>query len=133
MNGANNWKVVANASSSLGMGDVIIGSNVNLAINHANAMFEGAELFLNGGRSTKVNGENKLIIGTDINFTVAGLFIDGQRVSNGTYDASSGLLDSTGANLISGAGSITVIPEPSAALLGGLGALLLLRRRDRQS
>jgi len=128
-NGSDNWKVVANVSSALGVGDVTIGNAANLVINHANAMFAGAELFLNGPRSAKIAGENKLVIATGVNFTVAGLYINGTPVTAGTYSASSGLLDSGGNNLISGLGSITIVPEPSAALLGGIGALLLLRRR----
>jgi hypothetical protein len=128
-NGSDNWKVVANVSSALGVGDVTIGNAANLVINHANAMFAGADLFLNGPRSTKVSGENKLVIATGVNFTVAGLHINGTPVAAGTYNSTSGLLDSGGNNLISGLGSVTVIPEPSTALLSAFGILALLRRR----
>jgi hypothetical protein len=58
----------------------------------------------------------------DSDATVSGLIIDGVTQAGGTYDNTSGF--------ISGTGVLTVVPEPSAAaLLGGLGALLLLRRR----
>lgn len=127
--GSDNWKVVANAAGSLGVGNVTINNSANLVLNQANAMFASAELFLNGPRSTKVAGENKLVLNNNHNHIVAGLYINNTPVAFGTYNSTSGLLDSGGNNLISGNGSITVIPEPSAALLGGFGMLLLLRRR----
>lgn len=127
--GSNNWRVIANAAGALGVGDVTINNSANLILNQGNAMFTSAELFLNGPRSTKVGGENKLVLNNSLNHIVAGLYIDGVALSAGTYDSTSGLLDTGGNNLISGTGSITVIPEPSAALLGSLGLLALLRRR----
>jgi hypothetical protein len=54
---------------------------------------------------------------------------DGNPLAFGTYTSSSGILGSAGNSLISGAGALSVIPEPTTVLLGGLGMLLLLRRR----
>lgn len=127
--GSDNWKLVAGAEGSLGVGNVTINNTINLVLNAANAMFSSAELYLNGPRSVKVVGENKLVLNNGHAHTVAGLYIDGNPLAAGTYDSSSGLLDLGGNNLISGNGSITVVPEPAAALLGSLGLLALFRRR----
>lgn len=54
--------------------------------------------------------------------TVSGLTVNGAAIPGGTY---------TGGDYswLLGTGSITVVPEPSSALLGGIGMLALLRRR----
>jgi|GEM_PF-2974460 len=53
---------------------------------------------------------------------------DSQSIGAGTYDALA-LNTFFGVTTFQGAGTLTVVPEPSAILLGGLGALGLLRRR----
>jgi autotransporter-associated beta strand protein/T5SS/PEP-CTERM-associated repeat protein len=62
----------------------------------------------------------------DLNYTgdniIAGLILDGVAMGTGTYDSSSSFL--------TGTGTLTVIPEPtSAAMLGLLFTVVLLRRR----
>ena len=105
--GTNNyWKVVANAAGSLGTGDVTINNTVNLVIGQTDGMNPSRALRLNGVRSTKVTGENKLVLNAVL--AVAEFWLDGVQVAAGTYNSTSGLVDSGGSPLISGAGSLTV-------------------------
>ncbi len=104
--GSNNWKVLANAAESLGTGDVTINNTVNLIINQQNAMNLSRALRLNGVRSTKITGENKLVLNSSL--TVAEFWLDNVRMANGTYGSSSGLVDSGGSPLISGTGTLIV-------------------------
>ncbi|HSP44158.1 MAG TPA: family 16 glycosylhydrolase [Luteolibacter sp.] len=104
--GTSNWKVVANAAGSLGNGDVTINSAVNLVIGQPNAMDPSRALRLNGVRSNKVSGENKLVLNAGL--TVAEFWLDGVQMATGTYTSSSDLLDSGGSPLISGTGTLTV-------------------------
>jgi hypothetical protein len=53
---------------------------------------------------------------------------DSQSIAAGTYTAEQ-LNEEFGVDSFIGSGTLTVVPEPSAALLGGLGVLGLLRRR----
>jgi beta-glucanase (GH16 family) len=106
VSGSNNWKVVANAAGSLGMGDVTINNAVNLVIGQADAINPSGALHLNGVRSTKIAGENKLVLNAGL--TVDEFWLDGIRKDAGTYNSSSGLVDSGGSPLISGTGTLTV-------------------------
>jgi hypothetical protein len=65
----------------------------------------------NGAGTGVATGWDATLLGQDI----------GIRFYNRTSDA---IIDNVSVD-------ITVIPEPSAALLGGIGLLLLLRRRSR--
>lgn len=60
--------------------------------------------------------------------TIGGLSIAGNDIANGTYDATA--LTGLGfGGTYGGTGTLTVVPEPAAALLGAFGLLGLLRRR----
>lgn len=75
-------------------------------------------------------GSNTLdIINLDAAVTVNSFQFGGVLLANGTYNEAQ--LDTVfgTTDRFTGAGSLTVIPEPGAALLGGFGALALLRRR----
>ncbi len=69
------------------------------------------------------------LVTLDQNLTVGGLSILGNQFSAGTYSFSD--LNSAYDSLFvdGGTGSITVVPEPSAAGMAALGGLLLIRRR----
>ena len=60
--------------------------------------------------------------------TIGGLSIAGNDIANGTYDATA--LTGLGfGGTYGGTGTLTVVPEPAAPLLGAFGLLGLLRRR----
>ena len=55
----------------------------------------------------------------------------GASVTATDLEGAAGLEDIDGNQLIFGSGTLTVVPEPSVALLSGIGFLLLLRRKKR--
>lgn len=69
------------------------------------------------------------ILNFDAAVTVGAFAFGANNLAPGTYSSSD--LDTAfgTSGRFTGAGSLTVVPEPTAALLGGLGSLLLLRRR----
>jgi hypothetical protein len=70
------------------------------------------------------------VLNLDANITVGSFSFGANTLAAGTYDAAA--LNSTYGNgsQFTGAGTLTVVPEPSTALVGGLGLLCLLRRRE---
>jgi autotransporter-associated beta strand protein len=90
------------------------------------------------GGSGSTNGQLFLTLGAKGLDTTYGGAISDADSSNGKIvnvtktgggsQTFSGISTHTGATLVS-AGTLLVIPEPSAALLGGLGLLALPRRR----
>ena len=64
--------------------------------------------------------------------TIAALYLDGVlQTATGTWGSSASLADNKNDTFFSGTGMLlaSAVPEPTAALLGGLGLLSLLRRR----
>jgi len=122
----NDGTLVTDATGNLGLGNVTVANSLtaNLILGNSNSIADTATLFF---------GANSFVSLSDgINDTVFGVVQtdDSQSIGAGTY---------TGAQLNtffgvssfneSTTGTLTVVPEPSAALLGGLGVLGLLRRR----
>jgi len=84
--------------------------------------------FLMGGHGTN----DQLNLDQDLTF--GSFTFNGNPLSAGTYDAAElNSLFGNGAQFIDGGGSLTVVPEPGATVLGGLGMLALLRRRGRHA
>lgn len=71
----------------------------------------------------------ELASGQTLTFGSGDLIAGVTTIADGTYSGAA--LDALGANFVNSGGTLVVgaIPEPSTALLGSLGALLLLRRR----
>lgn len=69
------------------------------------------------------------ILNFDAAVTVSSFIFGATSLAEGTYDETQ--LDAYfgTTDRFTGAGSLTVVPEPGAALLGGLGMLALLQRR----
>jgi hypothetical protein len=105
-------RIEANADGALGTGDVNINDNTSLQIGSglSSVIDDGAALNLNGNRDNRKAA--KLILNSSE--TVDTFFIDGIQKTAGTYDSTSGLTDSGGNPLISGAGTLTVLSNPPA-------------------
>jgi len=92
--------IEADATGSLGTGDVTLPTGVSLRIDAVDAMGDGATLSLNGAGSTKAGfGGEKLAMNADD--TVSNLWINGYQCPAGAYDSSR--------TWISGSGTLTVL------------------------
>jgi hypothetical protein len=112
------FKVEANATNSLGVGDVTMENHATLFVDASNAVAETATLALNGVKSGK-NSQSKLHLTAAA--TVTAFYLNGNHKQPGDYDSSSGLLDGGGNPLISGAGTLTVLtgPPPTPPTIAG--------------
>lgn len=130
----NAGSLVAAAAAALGTG--------NVAVNAAAANSANSVLDLSGAPSGVIADTATLTLTDDtsgptpryaevafgvstLNETVFALILNGSSLPGGTYTAAQL------PNNISGAGTITVVPEPASAILLVVGAPLLLRRRRR--
>ena len=137
-----------------GVGGAIIMQNGTINVTEANSFrstvnFAGFINFTGAAGSASIvqtsNGTINTALAAKLSATALSYFaIDGTMVSTGiTYNGSNlaaiNAALATGGNVVggryffitntSGTQTLTLIPEPSAALLGGLGMLCLLRRR----
>jgi hypothetical protein len=121
-------RIKAQAVGALGTGDVQMDTGVSLFFDADEVMANAATLTLNGTKSSR--DPAFLVLADNTNTSVSGFVVNGTSMLPGVYDSSSGLLDLSGNNLISGGGTLTVIiPEPASIALVGLGGLAMLARR----
>ena len=101
--------VRASANGAFGTGNVAINNNCSLEIaaGLSSTINDTATLYVTGVRSTTSGWATKLILKS--NETVTDFWLNGVQQAPGTYDSSSGLLDSGGNPLISGSGILTVL------------------------
>ncbi len=108
-----NFRIDAYSAGALGVGNVSISNSATLRIYAADAMNDTAILRMDGSRDTKISSTSKLYMGADD--TVDKFFVNGVQKAAGTYDSTSGLVDSDGFALIGGAGTLTVLTSPPAS------------------
>jgi len=96
-------QVKATADGGFGTGDVAINTNCSLQIagGVTNTIDDGAALYLNGAKSSRL--ASKLVL--DSSETVNEFWIDGNQAATGTYTSAHGA--------ISGGGTLTVLSGPS--------------------
>jgi autotransporter-associated beta strand protein len=136
---------VSGALATLGTADVAVhsanlafaGSSAKLKIETGvlNAIADTATLSLAGGGTAGVADDGYADLGLGVNDLVAGLVLGGVAQGPGTYGSTGSAALFQSDEYFTGAGIITVVPEPSAAalLLAACGALLGMRRFGRKS
>ena len=113
-------------TGSLGTGNVTVAdiAGTNLTLGNGSSIANTATLFFgDAGTITLNNASTETVLGiiqTD----------DSQSIGGGTFTAAQ-LNSFFGVSSFAGTGTLTVVPEPSAAFLGGLGVFGLLRRRRK--
>jgi len=119
-----NGELATGATGNLGLGNVTVADSLTASLNLGNgsSIADTATLFFGDDSTiTLNNGTSETLFGitqTD----------DSQSIGAGIFTAED-LNTFFGVSTFLGAGTLTVVPEPSTALLGGLGVLGLLRRR----
>jgi hypothetical protein len=136
---ADRYVIRATATGAFGVGDVTINPRANadlrsvvLNVEASGVFASAAFLTLSGNGGNNTTGffanfdstQRLMFLATGTSNTVSGVTVNGDVIPAGEY---------TGADFtwLGGTGTLTVapIPEPTSALLGSLGVLLLLRRR----
>jgi len=138
-NGQKRHVINFEAIGSGGTGDVFLSGTPSAGASRSGVIVFGAnDVFANSafftvvdadgytGSSGKASGSYFMDIKAFTD-TIGGMTIDGNPVTAGDYTGSG--TTGTQVSWLSGTGVLTIVPEPSSALLGGLGFLLLLRRR----
>lgn len=121
-----NGILATDATGNLGTGNVTVAdlAGAGLTLGNGNSIADTATLFFgDAGAITLNNSSSDTVLGitqTD----------DSQSIGGGTFTAAQ-LNSFFGVTSFSGTGTLTVVPEPSAAFFGGLGVLGLLRRRRK--
>lgn len=115
-------------SSNLGAGDVVVAAGALLDLRNSGAL--SASNTLRFTLSGLLQGSAFLAAGT--NNTVSALYFGDQLQAFGTWGATGSGATYINDTFFSGTGILTVIPEPSAAALLVLGAILLAGVRRRR-
>jgi autotransporter-associated beta strand protein/T5SS/PEP-CTERM-associated repeat protein len=121
-----NGILATDATGSLGLGNVTVAdlAGAGLTLGNGSSIADTATLFFGDAAAiTLDNASSDTVFGitqTD----------DSQSIGAGTFTAAQ-LNTFFGVTSFGGTGSLTVVPESSSALLGGLGVLGLLRRRRK--
>ena len=92
------------------------------------------DFIIAGGGTAATADVGYLNLGSGVNETVAGLFLNGLAQADGTYGSLASAAAFKSDEYFAGTGILTVaVPEPAslAALTGGIG-LLMCRRRSRK-
>lgn len=115
-------------TSKLGVGDLVVSAGATLLIksNVANAVSDTKTITLNDVGDSFYG---MVSLESGINEKVGGLVLNGVVQPAGTYGSSSSAATYQLDNYFSGPGVLTVVPEPAALGLLGIGGLMLGRRR----
>ena len=132
--------VASGSGASFGAGDVTVNnalspaSTAKLTIQTGvlNAIADTATLSLAGGGTIGLADNNYIELQNGVNEFVSALLLGGVPQAFGTYGSTASGATFQNDEYFSGPGVVTVVPEPGAAvmLLGGIGTLLGLRRRN---
>jgi autotransporter-associated beta strand protein/T5SS/PEP-CTERM-associated repeat protein len=121
-----NGNLATGLTGNLGTGNVTVTDTfgASLTLGNGSSIADTATLFFgDDAEITLDNGSTETLAGiTQLD--------DSQSIGAGVYTAGD-LNTFFGVSTFLGEGTLTVVPEPSAALLGGLGVLGLLRRRRK--
>ena len=132
---------LSGASATLGIGNVLVvsahaafaGSSGRILIDPGvlNAIADSATLSLAGGNVAGTADDGFIVLSSGVNETVGSLVLGGVTQAAGTYGSTASAATFKSDEYFSGAGVITVVPEPSAALalIAGFGLLAAKRRR----
>lgn len=112
------------STGNFGLGNVTVAdvAGANLILGNGNSIADTAILYFGGAGTINLNNST-----TETLFGITQTN-DSQSIGAGTYTASQ-LNGFFAVSSFLGTGTLTVVPEPSAVLFGGLGVLGLLRRR----
>jgi autotransporter-associated beta strand protein len=132
---------LSGATASLGLGDVMVisasavtaGSSGRILIDPGvlNAIADSAKLTLAGGNVAGAADDGFIVLSSGVNETVGSLVLGGVAQVPGTYGSTASTATFKSDEYFSGTGVVTVVPEPSAALvvIAGIGVLAAKRRR----
>jgi autotransporter-associated beta strand protein len=135
--------LLSGANASLGIGEVSInsaslmfaGASAKLTIQSGvlNAIADNATLHLAGGNNIGIADDGFAELMSGINELIGALFLGGVSQPPGTYGSTASSATFKDDEYFSGTGILTVIPEPSSALIAltAAAALAGLRRRSR--
>jgi len=136
--------VGGSVNATLGSGDVTVASassvfggavaKLTIQTGVLDAIANNATLSLaGGGAAAGVADDGFAELEAGVNEKISGLVLGGVAQALGTYGSSASAATNKFDEYFSGAGIVTVVPEPGAAamLLGGLAALFTVRRRCR--
>jgi autotransporter-associated beta strand protein len=131
---------VSGASANLGAGNVTVDNassplsiaRLQILSGVTNAISDTATLTLAGGGTPGAADRNFADLATGLDERIGALILGGVPQSPGSYGSTASPATFKNDEFFSGAGVVTVVPEPAAVSLAALGGLGLLARRRRR-